>query len=333
MPIDPILARLFERETLNQEQAAALFAAIIRGELPDEQLAAVLIALKLRGEHIDEITGAVMALLDAAHAFPAPDYPFADIVGTGGDGANTINISTAAALTAAALGLKIAKHGSRSVSSQTGASDLLTALGVNIAMPVENARQALDDIGICFLFAPQYHPGFKHAIPVRQSLKTRTIFNILGPLINPARPKRQLLGVYAENLLQPYAETKARLGCEHSIVVHGSGLDEVAIHGKTQVAEMQDGHIDYYELSPADFGFSAQPLETLRGGNPQENAALITALLQGKGKTEHRQAVAMNTALLMKLFGHDNLKHNAEQVLDVLASGKPFDILSRLAQY
>mgnify|MGYP003584490388 FL=1 len=333
MQIEQLLAQLFEKQSLTQEQSAALFTAIVQGELSNEQLAAALIALKLRGETIDEISGAVTALLAAAQPFSTPDYPFADIVGTGGDGANTINISTASAIVGATLGLKIAKHGNRSVSSKTGASDLLTALDVNITMSAERARNALDEIGLCFIFAQQYHPGFKHAVPVRQTLKTRTIFNILGPLINPAKPKRQLLGVYSPDLLQPYAETKARLGSEHCIVVHGCGLDEVAVHGKTQIAEMRDGKIEYYQLSPKDFGFEPKPLESLRGGEPHENAKILTALLQGKGKAEHNQAVAMNTALLMKLFGYENLKENAQQVLAILASGKPFETLTRLTQY
>lgn len=333
MQIEQILALLFDKKTLSETQSSTLFSAIVKGELSAEQLAGALIALKLRGETIEEITGAVTALLAAAQPFPSPDYPFADIVGTGGDGANTINISTASAIVAASLGLKIAKHGNRNVSGLTGASDLLSALGVNITMSAETARKALDDIGLAFIFAQQYHLGFKHAVPVRQALKTRTIFNILGPLINPAKPKRQLLGVYSPDLLRPYAETCARLGHQHSIVVHGCGLDEVAIHGQTQVAELRDGKIDYYSLSPYDFGFEPQPLETLRGGEPAENAKILTALLQGKGKKEHAQAVAMNTALLMKLFGYEDLKQNAEQVLDRLANGKAFETLEKLTQY
>ncbi|QOF68735.1 anthranilate phosphoribosyltransferase [Actinobacillus sp. GY-402] len=333
MQLDQILATLFNNQSLTQEQSAEFFRAVVNGEVAPEQLSAALIALKLRGETIDEITGAVTALLAAAQPFPSPDYPFADIVGTGGDGANTINISTASAVVAASLGLKIAKHGNRSVSSKTGASDLLSCLGVDINMSAEKARRALDEIGLAFVFAQKYHTGFKHAVPVRQALKTRTIFNILGPLINPAHAKRQLLGVYSPELLQPYAETNARLNREHSIIVHGSGLDEVAIHGKTQVAELRDGKIEYYELSPQDFGFSAKPLESLRGGEPQENAQIITALLQGRGTDEQNQAVAMNTALLMKLFGYENIKQNAEQVLAQLAGGRAFETLEKLAAY
>ncbi|PJG86399.1 anthranilate phosphoribosyltransferase [Conservatibacter flavescens] len=333
MQSDHLLQKLFDNQPLLQNESAEFFSAVIKGEVQPEQLAGALIALKIRGETIDEITGAVTALLAAAEPFDAPDYPFADIVGTGGDGANTINISTASAITAASLGLKIAKHGNRSVSSKTGSSDVLTALGVNINMSSTQARKALNDVGLAFIFAQQYHLGFKHAVPVRQALKTRTIFNILGPLINPADPKRQLHGVYTPDLLKPYAETNKRLGHGHSIIVHGCGLDEVAIHGTTQVAELRDGIIEYYSLSPKDFGFEPKPLESLRGGEPLENAQIITALLQGKGKAEHAQAVAMNTALLMKLFGFENLKHNAQQVLDTLASGKPFETLVKLTEY
>ena len=333
MQFEQILSELFDNKALTREQAATLFGAIVKGELSGEQLAGALIALKLRGETVDEISGAVTALQQAAEPFPTPDYSFADIVGTGGDGANTINISTTSAIVGASLGLKIAKHGNRSVSSKTGASDLLTTLGVDISMSPESARKALDEIGLCFIFAQKYHLGFKHAVPVRQALKTRTIFNILGPLINPAKPKRQLLGVYSPELIDIYAKTVAQLGHEHTIIVHGSGLDEVAIHSATEVAEVRNGEIERYTLTPQDFGFQVQPLESLRGGEPTENAQMITALLQGKGKAEHNQAVAMNTALLLKLFGQEDIKQNAQWVLDVIAQGKPFETLQKLTTY
>lgn len=333
MQFEQILSELFDNKALTLEQAATLFGAIVKGELSGEQLAGALIALKLRGETVDEISGAVTALQQAAEPFPTPDYSFADIVGTGGDGANTINISTTSAIVGASLGLKIAKHGNRSVSSKTGASDLLTTLGVDISMSPKSARKALDEIGLCFIFAQKYHLGFKHAVPVRQALKTRTIFNILGPLINPAKPKRQLLGVYSPELIDIYAKTVAQLGHEHTIIVHGSGLDEVAIHGATEVAEVRNGEIERYTLTPQDFGFQVKPLESLRGGEPTENAQMITALLQGKGKAEHNQAVAMNTALLLKLFGQEDIKQNAQWVLDVIAQGNPFETLQKLTTY
>ena len=333
MQHNQLLEQLYSGHSLSTSESTALFNAVIQGELSNEQIAAMLIALKVRGANTEEITGAVAASLQNAKAFPHPNYSFADIVGTGGDGQNTINISTASAIVAASMGAKVAKHGNRSVSSKSGASDVLTALGVNVNVTPEQARQALDEIGACFLFAQQYHSGFRHVAPVRAALKTRTIFNILGPLINPARPTYHLLGVYAPELVKTYAETAVALEHQHSFVVHGSGLDEVALHGETQVAEIKNGKIEYFTLTPEDFGLKTQSLETLRGGEPQENAQMLTALLQGKGKAEHANAVAANTALLLKLFGHDDLKQNVQNVLAHLASGKAFETLQKLTTY
>ena len=333
MQHNQLLEQLYSGHSLSTSESTALFNAVIQGELSNEQIAAMLIALKVRGANTEEITGAVAASLQNAKAFPHPNYPFADIVGTGGDGQNTINISTASAIVAASMGAKVAKHGNRSVSSKSGASDVLTALGVNVNVTPEQARQALDEIGVCFLFAQQYHSGFRYVAPVRAALKTRTIFNILGPLINPARPTYHLLGVYAHELVKTYAETAVALEHQHSFVVHGSGLDEVALHGETQVAEIKNGKIEYFTLTPEDFGLKTQSLENLRGGEPQENAQYLTALLQGKGKSEHANAVAANTALLLKLFGDDDLKQNVQNVLAHLASGKAFETLQKLTTY
>ena len=333
MQHNQLLEQLYSGHSLSTSESTALFNAVIQGELSNEQIAAMLIALKVRGANTEEITGAVAASLQNAKAFPHPNYSFADIVGTGGDGQNTINISTASAIVAASMGAKVAKHGNRSVSSKSGASDVLTALGVNVNVTPELARQVLDEIGVCFLFAQQYHSGFRHVAPVRAALKTRTIFNILGPLINPARPTYHLLGVYAPELVKTYAETAVALEHQHSFVVHGSGLDEVALHGETQMAEIKNGKIEYFTLTPEDFGLKTQSLESLRGGEPQENAQMLTALLQGKGKSEHANAVAANTALLLKLFGHDDLKQNVQNVLTHLASGKAFETLQKLTTY
>ena len=333
MQHNQLLEQLYSGHSLSTSESTALFNAVIQGELSNEQIAAMLIALKVRGANTEEITGAVAASLQNAKAFPHPNYSFADIVGTGGDGQNTINISTASAIVAASMGAKVAKHGNRSVSSKSGASDVLTALGVNVNVTPEQARQALDEIGVCFLFAQQYHSGFRYVAPVRAALKTRTIFNILGPLINPARPTYHLLGVYAPELVKTYAETAVALEHQHSFVVHGSGLDEVALHGETQVAEIKNGKIEYFTLTPEDFGLKTQSLESLRGGEPQENAQILTALLQGKGKTEHANAVAANTALLLKLFGHNDLKQNVQNVLTHLASGSAFETLQKLTTY
>ncbi|MGL6313713.1 anthranilate phosphoribosyltransferase [Vibrio sp. WXL103] len=330
--METIYNKLYDQQSLTQEESQTLFDAIIRGEVSDILLASALTALKIKGETPEEIAGAAKALLANAKAFPTPDYDFADIVGTGGDGHNTINISTTAAFVAAACGLKVAKHGNRSVSSKSGSSDLLDSFGIDLAMSPETTREAVDALGVAFLFAPQYHGGIKHAMPVRTTMKTRTIFNILGPLINPARPNIELMGVYSESLVRPIAETMLEMNMKRAAVVHGSGLDEVAIHGETKVAEIKDGVITEYVLTPADFGLESYPLEAIKGGEPEENRAIITNILTGKGTPAQVGAVAANVALLMRLFGHEDLKANTQQAIEAMNSGKAFDLVQRLAK-
>jgi len=326
-----ILEKLYQANTLTQLESQMLFQAIIQGDIEQNQLAAALISMKVRGETSDEITGAAKAFLANAKMFPTPDYQFADIVGTGGDGTNSINISTASAFVASCCGKKIAKHGNRSVSSKTGSSDLLSAFNIKLDISAQQARQSLDQLGICFLFAPHYHQGFQHAAPVRQQLKTRTLFNVLGPLINPAHPPLALIGVYSANLLQPIAASLKALGYQRAAVVYGDGMDEVAIHGVTQVAELRDGDIHYYQLTAQDFGLASYPLSALQGGDPAENKALLTDVLQGHGKPAHEAAIAANVALVLRLFGDENLKDNAQYAIDIMRSGKPYQQLQALA--
>ncbi|MCZ4372060.1 anthranilate phosphoribosyltransferase [Vibrio diazotrophicus] len=326
-----IINKLYEQQSLSQSESQELFDHIIRGEMDPILMSAVLTALKIKGETPDEIAGAAKALLANANPFPRPDYDFADIVGTGGDGSNTINISTTSAFVAAACGVKVAKHGNRGVSSKSGSSDLLDSFGINLAMSAEDTRQALDDLGVAFLFAPQYHGGVRHAMPVRQTMKTRTIFNILGPLINPARPNIELMGVYSLDLVRPIAETMLQMGLKRAAVVHGSGLDEVAVHGETHVAEIKDGKIVEYTLTPQDFGLETYPLDAIKGGEPEENRAIITDILNGKGTPAQLAAVAVNVALLLRLFGKEELKANAAQAIDVMNSGKAYELVQQLA--
>lgn len=326
-----LLEKLFQAKSLTQAESQILFSSIVRGELEASQLAAALISMKVRGETPAEIAGAAQALLADAQPFPRPDYLFADIVGTGGDGTNSINISTASAFVAASCGVKVAKHGNRSVSSRSGSSDLLAAFGIRLDMSAEQSRLALDELGVCFLFAPQYHTGFRHAMPVRQQLKTRTLFNVLGPLINPARPPLALIGVYSPELVLPIAQTLQVLGYQRAAVVHGGGMDEVAIHAPTQVAELNNGSIESYELAPEDFGLNRYPLGALQGGAPEENRDILARLLQGKGEPAHAAAVAANVALLLKLHGQENLCHNAQQALEMIHSGQAFDRVTALA--
>lgn len=327
-----IINKLYEQQGLTQAESQQLFDQIIRGEMDPVLMAAVLTALKIKGETPDEIAGAAKALLANANPFPRPDYDFADIVDAGGDGSNTINISTTAAFVAAACGVKVAKHGNRGVSSKSGSSDLLSSFGINLAMSAQDSRQALDDLGVAFLFAPQYHGGVRHAMPVRQTMKTRTIFNILGPLINPARPNIELMGVYSKDLVRPIAQTMLQMGLKRAAVVHGSGLDEVAIHGETQVAEIRQGELIEYTLTPEDFGVSRYPLDAIRGGEPEENRAIITQILTGNGTAAQMAAVAVNVALLLRLFGQEDLKANTQQAIAVMKSGQAYGLVQQLAQ-
>ncbi len=326
-----LLERLYQGQQISQQESEQLFSAVVKGEIDPVSLAGLLIAMKVRGESPQEIAGAATAFLNHALPFPRPDTLFADIVGTGGDGSNSINISTASAFVAAACGFKVAKHGNRSVSSKSGSSDLLAAFGINLDMPPEQARAALDELNLCFLFAPHYHTGFRHAMPVRKQLATRTLFNVLGPLINPARPPLALIGVYSPELVQPVAETLRVLGYQRAAVVHGGGMDEIAIHTTTDVAELRDGEITRYQISPEDFGLSMHPIESLRGGTPEENRDILAQLLQGKGQEAHEHAIAINVAMLMKLFGQENLRENASKALDVLRSGAAYQCVTALA--
>lgn len=326
------LEGLYRGESLTSIESEQLFGEVLRGEMDPLVLSSLLTALKVKGESPSEIVGAAKALIAAAKHFPRPDYEFCDIVGTGGDGLHTINISTTAAIVGATCGIKVAKHGNRSVSSKTGSSDLLDKLGIKLDMSPETARHCLDEANICFLFAPQYHSGMRFAAPVRQALKTRTLFNVLGPLINPARPTYQLMGVYSELLLEPIAETLRELGLQKGMVVYGSGLDEIAIHGETQVAEIHGEHIRYHTLTPTDFGLKYYTLEAIRGGDPDENRKITEKLLAGKGTDAQQAAIAINLSPLLVMGGKaDDLKQGAELAIETLRSGDALDKVTQLA--
>lgn len=327
----PLLEKLYQAEALSQPESHQFFSAVVRGEVKEAPLAAALASMKVRGEQPQEIAGAASSLLENASPFPRPAYLFADIVGTGGDGSNSLNISTASAFVAAACGLKIAKHGNRSVSSQSGSSDLLAALGINLEMSAEKSRAALDELGLCFLFALKYHAGFRHAMKVRQQLRTRTIFNIVGPLINPARPPLALIGVYSPALVRPMAETVRMLGYQRAAVVHCGGMDEVSLHAPTIVAELKDQEIYHYHLNADDFGLLMYHQSELAGGTPEQNRAQLTQLLQGQGQAAHQAVVAANVALLMRLHGKEDLQQNVRRVMEVLRSGVAYHRLMALA--
>ena len=329
---DRSLLKLMAGTPLAVEETRALFDCALRGELSDIELTAMLVALKLKGETADEIAGAAASLREGAREFDRPSYAFADIVGTGGDGAGTINISTAVACVAAEAGLPMAKHGNRAVSSRCGAADLLEELGVRLDMAPTTARHCLDAERLTFLFAPHYHAGIRHAMPVRKRLATRTVFNLLGPLVNPARPPILLVGVYDPALCSVIADTLALLGCERALVVHGLGLDEIAVHGATEAAELRDGRVERRRFTPADFGVGAFPLADLVGGGPSENAVAIRRLLGGEGEAAHIAAVAVNAGALLHLASvADSLPAGYELARSVIGGGGALARLERFA--
>lgn len=317
----------------SQEEAHALFARVARGEMHEDELSALLMDLKNKGETPAEIAGAAAAFIEAASPFPASTYELSDCVGTGGDGMGTLNVSTAVMFVAAQMGLKMAKHGSVAVSSKSGAADVLVKAGVKVDMSPEVAKRCLDEIGVTFLFAPKYHPGMRFAMPVRKALGTRTIFNVLGPLINPSRPQVQLSGVYSEALVRPYAETLLRLGLEKGLVVHGSGIDEIAVHGPTKACLIRDGVLVDITIEPEDFGVQSFDIDAVLGGDSEANCAALTDLLSGKGSEAYNALVAVNAGALYWVAAKcDTAQEGTQLALETIKSGKAIERLQRLAQ-
>ena len=318
---------------LSRAESRAVFADIVKGELTEIEITALLIALRCRGETPNEIAGAAEAMRAAATPFPRPDYPFADSCGTGGDGARTVNISTAAAVVAAEAGLPVAKHGNRSISSSCGSADVLERLGVELEAPPEVARRCLDEVGLCFLFAPRYHAGVRFAMPVRKSLATRTVFNVTGPLSNPAAPSFQLLGVYEPSLCRPMAETLRLLGTRAALVVHGSGVDEIAIHGPTEAVWLHDGELESLAIAPEELGLPRYGLDRLAGGDSVANGRWLTQLLAGQGSDAHNAAVAINAGALLWVSGRaPSLRAGVDGARETLANGGGLTRLERWAE-
>jgi len=333
IPVPNPLPKLLSGEDLPIDDAEHLFERLVLGRLEPAEIAGMLIALRMKGETADEMIGAAHALSAAAEPFERPDYLFADCCGTGGDGSGLINVSTATAFVAAAADLPIAKHGNRSVSSKCGSADVLEALGARIGVPAKAARRLLDETGFCFLFAPAYHPGMKHAALVRRQLSVRTVMNLLGPCINPARPPVQLLGVADPKMLRRIAETLDALGVEEALVVHGSGLDEVALHGDTRAIRLSNGDITELQIVPEDAGLERAPLNVVTGGGPAENAARLQALLAGRGAQAENDIVILNTAALLHTAGRaPTLREAADHAREVLLSGLGGRVLDRFIE-
>ncbi len=322
------------RRMPSRQESLALFRRLLTGGYSEPQMAAILAGLKTRGETPEVMAGAVEALLEAAVPFPRPDYPYADCCGTGGDGAGTVNISTAAAFVAAELGIPVAKAGNRSVSSRCGSADLLERLGVRLDLGPEEARACLDRVGLCFVYAPRYHPGLRHAAPVRRALGVRTVFNLVGPLANAARPTWQLMGVYDPAWCEASARTLSLLGRTAALVVHGSGLDELALHGPSTGWLLREGMLRPVTLTPEAAGLRRSPLAALAGGDAQANAAWLEEVLLGRAPRAHCDAVALNAGALAWAVGvAGDLRAGAAMALDALATGRCLDRLHRLVEF
>ena len=325
----PLLAKLADGATLDGEDAEAFFDACLRGEPTPAQVAAALTAIRMRGETVGEIAASARAMRKAAIRLDHP-YDVIDVCGTGGDGLHTLNISTAVGFVAAGGGLKVAKHGNRAITSKSGTADVLAALGVNIEATLEQQRRALDEAGICFLFALAHHGAMRHVSPIRQQLGFRTIFNLLGPLSNPAGARRQVVGVPSPRFVEPVAQALGALGAERAWSVHGSGLDELTTTGETEVAEWRDGQVRLFRITPEAVGLPRAALADITGGAPDYNADALSRLLDGE-KGAYRDIVMLNAAAAF-LVGNsvETLREGIDLAAAVLDDGRARKALDTL---
>ena len=327
--LKPVLARLANRATLSESEAEEAFAIIMSGEATPAQIAALLMAMRVRGETVPEIAGAVRAMRKRMVAVEAPAEAM-DVCGTGGDAAGTLNVSTAVTFVVAGAGVKVAKHGNRALSSQTGGADVLEALGVTIDIPFARLAEVLAAAGSVFLLAPRHHAALHHAGGPRQEIGTRTIFNLLGPLANPARVRRQLVGVFAAEWARPMAETLRRLGSERAWVVHGQGLDELTLAGENRVVALAENGICEFVLTPEEAGLERAPAEAIRGGNAARNAAALVAMLEGEAGP-YRDTVLLNAGAALVVAGRaQNVREGVAEAAETVASGRALAALEAL---
>jgi len=333
MTFQTILHNLVDGNDLTEDEMVSSMTEIMEGEVTDSQLAAFLTALHVKGETVAEIVGAARVMRAKAEKLDIKSTPLVDTCGTGGDGADTFNISTASALVTAGAGVKVAKHGNRAVSSQSGSADVLKCLGVNLDANLAIVKRCVDEAGLGFLFAPLMHKAMKHAVGVRKDLGFRTIFNLLGPLTNPANAQAQVLGVFAVKWVQPLAAVLRDLGCSRALVVHGSdGLDEITLTGVSQMAELKDGEVTSYSLDPGELGFEYCGSDDLKGGTPEENAAIIQEILHGE-KGPRRDIVVLNSAAAIYVAGKaDSLDLGIQLAVNSIESGKARDKLQDLCR-
>lgn len=333
MDIKSAINTLIEGRSLTREQMVAVMREIMTGGCTDAQIAGFLVALRMKGETVDEIAGGAAVMRELMTPVEAGGEHLVDIVGTGGDGAGIFNVSTASSFVAAAAGAQVAKHGNRSVSSNSGAADLLEAAGVQLDLDAGQVARCIEGVGVGFMFAPNHHIAMKYAIGPRKELGARTLFNLLGPLTNPAGVKNQLLGVFSQHWLRPIAETLRGLGSDHVLVVHSAdGLDEISIAAETTVVELKQGEISEYTIAPEQFGIERSSLDTVKVSGPQESLRLILGLLKGE-EGPAADMVALNAgAAIYAANVADSLQQGVSMAQDILASGAGAEKLNELAQ-
>jgi anthranilate phosphoribosyltransferase len=324
-----VLAKVADGNALTRPQTAEAFGVLMSGEATPSQIGGLLMALRVRGETEAEFAGAIDAMRSRMLPVDAPDDAI-DIVGTGGDAKGSLNISTASAFVAAGCGAKVAKHGNRALSSKSGSADVLMALGVNIELSPDQISDCIEEAGIGFMFAPAHHPAMRHVGPTRVELGTRTIFNLLGPMCNPASVKRQLLGVFSPKWLLTIAKVLHELGSQKIWVVYGDGFDEITITGTTQVAELANGKVRTFEIDPAQIGLKVRPASEIAGGDAAFNAAALRGLLEGK-PSAYRDMVIMNTAAALVVADLANdLRDGAGKAAAAIDNGAAMNVLDRL---
>ncbi len=333
--IAPLLERLVSRQDLTREEASRLADLFVSGEATDAQVGAALVALAMKGETAEELAGLAEAMRARATGVRTRHRVFVDTAGTGGDGSGTFNISTAAAFVIAAAGVAVAKHGNRAASSLSGSADVLNALGASIEVEPDAAGRCLDDLGICFLFAPLYHAATRRVAVVRRELRIRTPFNLLGPLTNPARAPRQLIGVGFPEALERVAEAAALLGAERAWIVHGDGLDEMTVTGVTRVAEVRDGRFEgVFEVDASTLGLARAKRDDLGGGSAEANAAIVRRVLAGEAGGAPRDVVLLNAAAgLVVGDAASSLEDGLDRATRAIDSGAAADLLARFCAF
>ena len=333
--LKPQIAKLLGGEDLTDTEAESAMETIMRGEATPAQIGGYLVALRMKGETVDEIAGSARAMRAHASAVPpvAAGEPLLDTAGTGGDGSHSFNISTAAAFVVAGCGFKVAKHGNRAASSICGSADVLESLGVEIDLAPELVAACIDEVGFGFLFAPRFHPAMKHAIGPRRELGQRTIFNVLGPLTNPAGATHQLIGVYDPALTVPLAKVLQALGGKAAFVVHGyGGLDELTTNGPNRLSHLRNGSVTTFEMDAADLGLRAATIEQLRGGDPELNAGILRDLLAGDDQSPRRDVVLLNAAAALATED-GNFDRALKQARTALEDGKALETLEKLKAF